>query len=103
MEALSQSKLMFFTPSCRRKTKKNPIRTAKKLKIPDKNAIFTPGIFLVDTSVVDLDPNPDPHVFGPPGSGTTSQRYGSGTGSCTGSGSFFHRAKIVRKTLIPTI
>jgi hypothetical protein len=40
---------------------------------------------------------PDPHVFGPPGSGSTSQRYGSG------SGSFYHQAKIVRKTLIPTV
>jgi hypothetical protein len=48
------------------------------------------------TSVPDLDP-PDPHVFGPPGSGSTSQRDGSG------SGSFYHHAKIVRKTLIPTI
>jgi hypothetical protein len=43
------------------------------------------------------DPNsdpdqPDPHVFGPPGSG-----FGFG------SGSFYHHAKIVRKTLIPTI
>jgi hypothetical protein len=37
------------------------------------------------TSVANPDP-PDPHVFGPPGSG-----------------SFCHRAKIVRKTLIPTI
>jgi hypothetical protein len=27
------------------------------------------------------DPDPDPHVFGPPGSGSTSQRYGSGSGS----------------------
>jgi hypothetical protein len=35
----------------------------------------------------DPDPDPpDPHVFGPPGSG-----------------SFYHHAKIVRKTLIPTI
>jgi hypothetical protein len=42
---------------------------------------------------------PDTHVFGPPGSesGFTSQRYGSG------SGSFYHQAKIVRKTLIPTV
>jgi hypothetical protein len=40
-------------------------------------------------SVADPDPNPDPDplVFGPPGSG---------------SGSFYHHAKIVRKTLIPT-
>jgi len=46
-----------------------------------------------------VDPDPDPHVFGPPGSGSgsTSQRYESG------SGSFYHHAKIVRKTLIPTI
>ncbi len=40
--------------------------------------------------------DPDPHVFGPPGSGSISQRYGSG------SGSFYHQAKKVRKTLIPT-
>jgi hypothetical protein len=44
------------------------------------------------------DPDlPDPHVFGPPGSGSTSQRYGSGSGSC------YNHAKIVRKTLIPII
>ncbi len=49
-----------------------------------------------NTSVADPDP-PDPHVFGPPGSGSTSKRYGSG------SGSFCHHAKIVTKTLIPTI
>ncbi len=32
------------------------------------------------TSVADPDPNSDPHVFGPPGSGSgsISQRYGSG-------------------------
>jgi hypothetical protein len=36
-----------------------------------------------ETSVADLD-LPDPHVFGPPGSG-----------------SFYHHAKIVRKTFIP--
>ncbi len=49
-------------------------------------------------SVADPDPNPnppDPYVFGPSGSGSISQRYGSG--------SFYHHAKIVRKTLIPTI
>ncbi len=39
---------------------------------------------------------PDPHVFGPPGSGSTSQRYGSGSGS-------FYHAKTVGKTLISTI
>ncbi len=46
---------------------------------------------------------PDPRVFGPPGSGSTSQRFGSGSCSGSGSGSFFHHAKIVKKTLIPTI
>ncbi len=51
-------------------------------------------------SVPDPDPNPDPpdpRVFRPPGSGSTSQRYGSG------SGSFYHHAKIIRKTLNPII
>ncbi len=47
------------------------------------------------------DPNPDPRVFWPPGSGSTSQRYGSSSGS--GSGSFYHHAKIIRKPLNPTI
>jgi hypothetical protein len=53
-------------------------------------------------SVADPDPNPDPdppdpHFFGPPGSGSgyISQRYGSG--------SFYHSAQIVRKTLISTV
>jgi hypothetical protein len=38
-----------------------------------------------------------PYVFEPPGSasGSISQRYGSG--------SFYHQAKIVRKTFIPTV
>ncbi len=52
------------------------------------------------------DPNrdpPDPHVFGPPGSGSgsISQRYGSGSGF--GSGSLHHYAKILRKTLISIV
>jgi hypothetical protein len=36
-----------------------------------------------------------PYVFGPSGSGSLSQRYGSG--------SFYDQAKIVRKILIPTV
>jgi hypothetical protein len=39
--------------------------------------------------------DPDPYVFEPPGSGSVSQRYGYG--------SFYHQAKIVRKTLIPAV
>ncbi len=53
-------------------------------------------------SVADSNPDPpDPHVFGPPGSGSISQRYESGSGS----GSFYYQARKVRKfrkTLIPT-
>jgi hypothetical protein len=45
---------------------------------------------VVSTSVADPDTQ-DPDVFGPPRSGSISQRYGS----------FHHQAKIVRKTLIP--
>ncbi len=41
------------------------------------------------------DTDPDPYVFGPPGSGSVSTRYGSG--------SFYQQAKLVRKTLIPTV
>jgi hypothetical protein len=46
-------------------------------------------------SVADPDPNPDPYVFGPPGSGSVSQRYRSRA--------FFHQAKLVRKSLVPTV
>ncbi len=35
--------------------------------------------FFSFASVVDPDPQ-DPHVFGPSGSGTVRQRYGSGSG-----------------------
>jgi hypothetical protein len=57
-------------------------------------------ISIVLVNVADPDPNPDPRVFGPPGSesGSIIQRYGSGSGS----GSFYLKAKIVRKTLIST-
>ncbi len=48
-------------------------------------------ILIIFTSVAD----PDPYVFGPPGSGSISQ--------ISVSGSFHHQAKIVRKTLIPTV
>jgi hypothetical protein len=49
----------------------------------------------LENSVADLDP--DPYVFEPPRSesGSISHWYGSG--------SFYHQAKIVRKTLIPTV
>jgi hypothetical protein len=53
--------------------------------------------FFLVTSIADPNPDPDPHVFGPPGSWSISQRYGSG------SGSFYHWAKIIRKTLISTV
>jgi hypothetical protein len=46
-----------------------------------------------DVALVGSVADPDPYVFGPPGSGSVSQRYGPG------SGSFYHR----RKTLIPSV
>ncbi len=62
-------------------------------------------IYKLDNNLLNSvpDPDPDPDVFGPPGSasGSTSQRYGSGYES--GSVSFYHHAKIVRKTLISSI
>ena len=56
----------------------------------------------VPDPIPDSDP-PYPHVFWPPGSGSgsTSQRYGSG--SRARSGFFYQHAKIIRKTLNPTI
>ncbi len=49
------------------------------------------GILLSNVSDPDLNPDPlDQYVFGPPGSGS-------------GSGSIYHHAKIIRKTLIPTV
>ncbi len=56
-----------------------------------KTPLCLTDCYLLVTSVAD----PDPDVFGPPGS--ISRRYGSG------SVSFYHQAKIVRKTLIPTV
>jgi hypothetical protein len=59
---------------------------------------------LVRGSVADPDPDPpDSHVFGPPGSGSTGHRYGSGSCSGSGSGSLYYHAKKVRKTFILTI
>jgi hypothetical protein len=57
-------------------------------------------VFMVHTSVADPNPGPDPtdpRVFGPPGYGSISQRYGSG------SRSFNLKAKIVRKSLISSV
>jgi hypothetical protein len=53
-------------------------------------------VLLLCGSVADPDQS-DPYVFEPPGSGSgsASQRYGSG--------SLYHQAKIVRKTFIPTV
>jgi hypothetical protein len=66
-----------------------------------ETATFTKNLF-IKSSVADPDPNQDPdpsdpYVFGPPGSGSgsTSQSFGSG--------SSYHQAKIVRKTLIPAV
>ncbi len=57
------------------------------------NCRLLPSSLCVFYSVSDPNPEPipdppDPHLFGPPGSGSRS---------------FYHQAKIVRKTLIPTV
>jgi hypothetical protein len=54
-----------------KKSSSNPIATRACLFLAAKRTPCSPG------SVAD----PDPHVFGPPGSGSTSTRYGSGSGS----------------------
>jgi hypothetical protein len=51
------------------------------------------GICAFTSSVADPDPS-DLYVFMPPGSGSISLRFGSG------SGSFYHQANIVRRNLI---
>jgi hypothetical protein len=53
--------------------------------------------FILITSVA--DPDPEPNVFGPPGSAPVSHEYGSGSGF----ESFHHQVKIVRKTLTSTV
>jgi hypothetical protein len=63
-----------------------PLNIFKKLYFSPEVA-HPERLYGVKISVPDPDP-PDPHVFVPPGSG---------------SGSFCHHAKIVRKTLIPAI
>jgi hypothetical protein len=56
------------------------------------NMLNNTGQWRGRSSVADPDP-PDPHVFGPPGSGSgsTSQRYGSG--------SFYYHGKNSKKSL----
>jgi hypothetical protein len=59
-----------------------------------ENTAYVGGTMIFSNSVVD----PDPYVFGPPGSGSVNILYGYGVGS--ESGSFYQQAKKVRKTLI---
>jgi hypothetical protein len=59
-------------------------------------------IFPDTTYIILITGVADPDVFGHPGSGFISSRYGSGYKTETGPGSFYHQAKIVRKALIPT-
>jgi hypothetical protein len=65
-----------------------PPRFSPSYSPPSPLPIWAPqsNFLRVSRSVVDPDTNPDPpdpHVFGPPGSGSgcLSQRYGSGSGS----------------------
>jgi hypothetical protein len=60
-----------------------------------------PVLICVKGIIPDPNMDPDPHVFGPTGSGSIRWRYGSGYGS--GSGSFDHLSKNSKKTLIPFV
>jgi hypothetical protein len=60
---------------------------------------FLPDIFAENYFFISSVAHPDPYVFGSPGSGSVSQWCGSGSGS----GSFCHQAKIIRKAFIPTV
>jgi hypothetical protein len=97
--------------------------------LPEAASRLHQATLFLPTSVPDP---PNLNFFGPPGSGSISQRIrillsssknskknldsycfvtsfgppGSGSGSISqryGSGSFYHQTKIVRKTLIPTV
>ncbi len=68
-------------PCCLHTTKTHDLQNPKKRKNKAITPVFWIRIRRIRT-----------YVIGPPGSGPVSQRYGSG------SGSFYHQAKIVRKT-----
>ncbi len=53
--------------------------------------VFCPYVHLTVPFLSILNPDPDPHIFLPSGSGSTSQRCGSG--------SFYHQAKFFFKNL----
>jgi hypothetical protein len=57
---------------------------------------FEPHVSIVSVKVADTYPL-DSYDFWPPGSGSVSTSYGSG------SGFFYHQEKILRKTLIHTV
>ncbi len=87
--------LSFILHGCKRHHWKMKVLLAEQFLCI--SSLIVPLILNVCNSV------PDTRVFWPPGSGSTSQRYGSGSGSVSGSGSFYNHAKIVRKTLNPAI
>jgi hypothetical protein len=90
--------------SRKKEWRKKGARVPEDLEDDDVTVLSDSRVKVRTLAVSVPDPNPDPtdpHVFGPPGSGSTSQRCGSRCGS--GSGSLYQHEKIVRKTLIPTI
>ncbi len=85
---------MFFggDPFGRGRARQGPRRTKNLVHQLSVSLEVSFLAFVQISSVADPDPDPpDPHVFGPPGSGFISQRYGAGSES--GSGSFYHQAK----------
>jgi hypothetical protein len=77
---------------------------ARGLAIPAA-ILLSPEVIMWSSLATAFGRCSDPYVFESPGSGSGSigQRYRSGYGSNSRSGSFYHQAKIVRKSLIPTV
>ncbi len=71
------------------KTKKNYEVQGMTLGLGSTNRGGNNLILYVSVADPEPDPDPlDPHIFGAPGSGSISTRYGSG------SGPFYHQTKI---------
>ncbi len=81
-------KLVSFSSQDWLKFNKHFNKCQKGLQVPFACQVRkTIGLLVIVTSVVDPDLYPyDPYVFWPPGSGSVSQRYGSG--------SFYHQANL---------
>jgi hypothetical protein len=87
--AHSGSRHSLSSKAATQQLRRKEARRQRSAQLPATGEVLCLGVlWYLPTSVVDPDPSDPYYVFGPPGSG---------------SGFFYHQAKIVRKTLIPTI